>query len=110
MAFVGACSGFFVVPLDALLQRQGEDGVGVGSAIAIQNLFENLSMLALVTGYTAASFMKAPVNDIAVGFGLFLALSMGLLTLTRLQSAKPAAAAGLSSRTAKPDRPRRVRG
>jgi LPLT family lysophospholipid transporter-like MFS transporter len=110
MAFVGTCSGFFVVPLDALLQRQGEDGVGVGSAIAIQNLFENLSMLALVTGYTAASFMKAPVNDIAVGFGLFLALSMGLLTLTRLQSAKLAAVAELSSKTAKPDRPRRVRG
>ncbi len=83
MAFVGTCSGFFVVPLDALLQRQGEDGLGVGSAIAIQNLFENLSMLALVSGYTAASFMKVPVNDIAVGFGLVLALSMGALTLMR---------------------------
>jgi hypothetical protein len=40
---VGICSGFFVVPLDALLQRQGEDAGGVGSAIAIQNFFEHLS-------------------------------------------------------------------
>ena len=89
MAFVGTCSGFFVVPLDALLQRQGNSGLGVGSAIAIQNLFENLSMLALVSGYTLVSFMKAPVNDIAFGFGLFLALSMGALTFLRRSRARP---------------------
>jgi LPLT family lysophospholipid transporter-like MFS transporter len=83
MIFVGTCSGFFVVPLDALLQRQGEDGAGVGSAIAIQNFFENLSMLALVAGYTAATFMSVPVNHIAVGIGLFTALSMGALTFMR---------------------------
>jgi LPLT family lysophospholipid transporter-like MFS transporter len=80
MAFVGLCSGFFVVPLDALLQKQGKDTVGAGSAIAIQNFFENFSMLALVTGYTAATYLKTPVNTIAVGFGLLLALSMGVLT------------------------------
>jgi MFS transporter, LPLT family, lysophospholipid transporter len=83
MAFVGVCSGFFVVPLDALLQKEGENGVGAGSAIAIQNMFENLSMLALVSGYTAAVFLKVPVNDIAVGVGIFIALSMATLTLTR---------------------------
>jgi LPLT family lysophospholipid transporter-like MFS transporter len=83
MVFVGTCSGFFVVPLDALLQRQGEDGVGAGSAIAIQNFFENLSMLAMVAGYTAASFMSVSANEIAVGFGLFIAFSMGTLNLIR---------------------------
>jgi LPLT family lysophospholipid transporter-like MFS transporter len=85
MAFVGICSGFFVVPLDALLQREGNGGVGTGSAIAIQNMFENLSMLALVGGYSASVFLKAPVNGIAVGVGAFIALSMATLTLTRLQ-------------------------
>jgi LPLT family lysophospholipid transporter-like MFS transporter len=88
MAFVGVCSGFFVVPLDALLQKEGENGVGAGSAIAIQNMFENLSMLALVSGYTAAVFLKVPVNDIAVGVGIFIALSMTTLTLTRRNFAK----------------------
>jgi LPLT family lysophospholipid transporter-like MFS transporter len=88
MAFVGTCSGFFVVPLDALLQKQGEASVGVGPAIAIQNFFENLGMLVLVSGYTAVSYMRAPVNDIAVGVGLFIALSMGALTLTRNKSPK----------------------
>jgi MFS transporter, LPLT family, lysophospholipid transporter len=83
MAFVGICSGFFVVPLDALLQREGDSGIGAGSAIAIQNMFENLSMLALVSGYSAAVFLKAPVNGIAVGVGAFIALSMAILTLTQ---------------------------
>jgi LPLT family lysophospholipid transporter-like MFS transporter len=81
MAFVGTCSGFFVVPLDALLQREGESSVGVGPAIAIQNFFENFGMFALVSGYTAAAFINVPVNDIAFGVGLFIALSMGALTL-----------------------------
>jgi len=88
MAFVGMCSGFFVVPLDALLQREGGGSVGAGSAIAIQNMFENLSMLALVGGYSAAVFFKAPANDIAIGVGAFIALSMATLTLTRLKFPK----------------------
>jgi LPLT family lysophospholipid transporter-like MFS transporter len=90
MAFVGVCSGFFVVPLDALLQTEGAHVVGAGSAIAIQNMFENLSMLALVSGYAAAVFLSVPVNDIAVGVGIFIALSMLVLTLARRRSAKVA--------------------
>ena len=90
MALVGICSGFFVVPLDALLQREGESGVGAGSAIAIQNMFENLSMLALVGGYTTAVFLKTPVNDIAIGVGVFIALSMTALTLTGRHSLRTA--------------------
>ena len=88
MAFVGVCSGFFVVPLDALLQREGNGGVGAGAAIAIQNMFENLSMLAMVSGYSAAVFFNTPVNGIAIGVGAFIALSMATLTLARLKTAK----------------------
>jgi LPLT family lysophospholipid transporter-like MFS transporter len=88
MGFIGICSGFFVIPLDALLQKQGEHGAGVGSAIAIQNLFENLSMLTLVTCYTAVSYLRLPVNGVAVGFGLFLSLSIGALTLVRRNPGK----------------------
>jgi LPLT family lysophospholipid transporter-like MFS transporter len=81
MAFVGVCSGFFVVPLDALLQSEGRGGVGAGSAIAIQNLFENLSMLALVCSYAAAVFLETPVNGVAIGIGVFISLSMTILTV-----------------------------
>jgi LPLT family lysophospholipid transporter-like MFS transporter len=90
MAFVGTCSGFFVVPLDALLQREGESTVGVGPAIAIQNFFENFGMFALVSGYTAAAFINVPVNDIAFGVGLFIALSIAALTFAWRRSVKAA--------------------
>jgi LPLT family lysophospholipid transporter-like MFS transporter len=83
MALVGACSGFFVVPLDALLQSEGERSVGAGSAIAIQNFFENLSMLLLVGCYTAVSYVHLSVNGIAVGVGMFISLSIGVLTFVR---------------------------
>jgi len=45
-------------------------------------------MLALVSAYSAAVFLNAPVNGIAVGVGAFIALSMATLTLTHLKSAK----------------------
>jgi len=83
MAFVGACSGFFLIPLDALLQKQAADDSAVGAVIAIQNLFENLSMLVMVSGYTAVYYLRVPVNDIATGFGVILALAMGSLILIR---------------------------
>ncbi len=83
MAFIGACSGFFLIPLDALLQKQGADDAGTGSVIAIQNFFENLSMLVMVSGYTTISYFRIPIDDIAVAFGLFLAVGMGGLTLMR---------------------------
>lgn len=83
MAMAGICSGFFVVPLNALLQKRGEECIGVGSAIAIQNLFENLCMLATMSAYTAATFTAMPVNTVAVSLGGVIALAMGTLALTR---------------------------
>ena len=67
---------------------EGNGGVGAGAAIAIQNMFENLSMLAMVSGYSAAVFLDTPVNAIAIGVGAFIALSMAALTLTHLKSAR----------------------
>jgi MFS transporter, LPLT family, lysophospholipid transporter len=79
MAFVGSCSGFLVVPLDALLQQYGNRRGGVGSAIAIQNLFENICMLALMSAYTGAMYARMPINMIALCIGVLIALSMAAL-------------------------------
>ncbi|MDY9054512.1 MFS transporter, partial [Escherichia coli] len=38
---IGVVGGFFVVPLNALLQERGKKSVGAGNAIAVQNLGEN---------------------------------------------------------------------
>jgi LPLT family lysophospholipid transporter-like MFS transporter len=78
-AFVGTCSGFLVVPLDALLQHHGNESGGIGSTIAIQNLFENLCMLALMSAYTGAMYAGVHINIIALGIGLLIALSMATL-------------------------------
>jgi LPLT family lysophospholipid transporter-like MFS transporter len=39
LVVIGACGGFYVVPLNALLQERGQETVGAGSAIAVQNFF-----------------------------------------------------------------------
>ncbi len=83
-AYVGACGGFLVVPLDALLQQKGNERDGVGSAIAIQNLVENLFMLLLMSAYTGVTYAGMSTNVIALCFGLLVAVSMTVLTLTRM--------------------------
>jgi LPLT family lysophospholipid transporter-like MFS transporter len=50
MVIVGGLSGFFVVPMNALLQHRGHILMGAGHSIAVQNFNENLSIL-VMTGY-----------------------------------------------------------
>lgn len=51
---VGLAGGLFVVPINAALQEIGHRGVGAGNAVAVQNFFENLAMLAATGLYTLA--------------------------------------------------------
>jgi LPLT family lysophospholipid transporter-like MFS transporter len=83
MVVIGACGGFFVVPLNALLQERGHRTVGTGHAIAVQNLAENAAMLVMVGLYTLAVRAGAPIISLAAGFGAALALSIGTLWLHR---------------------------
>jgi LPLT family lysophospholipid transporter-like MFS transporter len=83
MVVIGACGGFFVVPLNALLQERGHRTVGTGHAIAVQNLAENAAMLVMVGLYTVAVRAGAPITSLAAGFGAALALSIGTLWLHR---------------------------
>jgi LPLT family lysophospholipid transporter-like MFS transporter len=83
MVVIGACGGFFVVPLNALLQERGHSTVGTGHAIAVQNLAENAAMLVMVGLYTLAVRAGAPITSLAAGFGAALALSIGTLWLHR---------------------------
>ena len=83
LSLVGAFGGFFIVPLNALLQARGHDSVGAGHAIAVQNLAENLMMLIMIGGYTLAIRAGWQVSTIAVCFGGFLAVAMALLWVYR---------------------------
>lgn len=53
--FIGMMGGMFIVPINAALQELGQQSIGSGSAVAIQNFFQNFAMLVAVGSYTYAS-------------------------------------------------------
>jgi len=83
LMLIGALGGFFVVPLNALLQARGKENVGSGNAIAVQNLGENSAMLIMLGLYTLAIKAGAPAVATGVGFGVLFALAITVLWLWR---------------------------
>ncbi|MCK6938051.1 lysophospholipid transporter LplT [Enterobacter roggenkampii] len=81
LILIGILGGFFVVPLNALLQERGKQTVGAGNAIAVQNLGENLAMLLMLGLYSLAVKVGVPVVGIGVGFGGLFAIAIAALWL-----------------------------
>lgn len=86
MLAVGACGGFFVVPLNAVLQEAGHRSVGAGNALAVQNLVENLAMLLLVGAYSLTQQAGWSVSLSAQALGMLLLGAMVLLRGGRAQA------------------------
>lgn len=86
MMAIGICGGFFVVPLNALLQVEGHQSVGSGSALAIQNFVENCGMLLFVGLYGFLVLQGISIHSIIAVFGSILFVSIGSLSLFRLYS------------------------
>jgi LPLT family lysophospholipid transporter-like MFS transporter len=103
MGMVGACGGFYVVPLNALLQDRGHRSVGAGNAIAIQNLSENAFMLLMVGLYTLTDRAGVGVNTTAVAFGLFLALCIAALWIYRAKAVAQRAEIQLAEKSMRHD-------
>ena len=76
LLLIGALSGFFVVPLNALLQHRGHLLIGAGHSIAVQNFNENLGILLLIGLYPLMVKVEMPINYIVIAFGLFISNSM----------------------------------
>jgi hypothetical protein len=81
MVVVGALAGFFVVPMNALLQHRGHILMGAGHSIAVQNFNENLSILIMTGLYALLILAGVSVNTVIVLFGLFVAGMMYLVKL-----------------------------
>ncbi|MDN2485417.1 lysophospholipid transporter LplT [Kosakonia sacchari] len=79
LMLIGMLGGFFVVPLNALLQAIGKESVGAGNAIAVQNLGENMAMLLMLGLYSLAVKAGVPVIGTGVGFGVIFALAIAAL-------------------------------
>ncbi len=73
---IGAVGGFFVVPMNALLQHRGHTLMGAGHSIAVQNFNENLSIGALNAVYAGMISAHFGINTITIIFGAFVGLTM----------------------------------
>jgi MFS family permease len=76
LAIIGILSGFFVVPMNALLQHRGHVLMSAGHSIAVQNFNENLSVLTMLMLYALMVKLDVNVNLIIMLFGLFVAGTM----------------------------------
>lgn len=85
LVLIGICGGFYVVPLNALLQERGHETVGAGHAIAVQNAFENLAMLVMVGIYALMTKAGLTVVTVATLFGIGVFVAMAALAWTRIR-------------------------
>ncbi len=76
LLLIGALSGFFVVPMNALLQHRGHVLLSAGHSIAVQNFNEQLNILLMLTLYSLMLWLNLPINVIIVIFGLLVASLM----------------------------------
>jgi MFS family permease len=81
---IGAMAGYFVVPMNALLQHRGFVLMSAGHSIAVQNFNENLSVLTMLCLYAVLVRFDLNVRTIIVLFGGFVCSTM-LLVMRRHQ-------------------------
>lgn len=76
---IGWMSGYFVVPMNALLQHRGHVLLSAGHSIAIQNFNENLSVLFMLGLYALLISLNLPVQAVILMFGCFVIIAMALV-------------------------------
>jgi MFS transporter, LPLT family, lysophospholipid transporter len=79
MVLIGGLAGFFVVPMNALLQHRGHHLVGAGRSIAVQNFNENTSILVMIALYSLLLHVGFSIYFVITVFGLFVAGTMTLV-------------------------------
>jgi len=79
LVIIGALAGFFVVPMNALLQHRGHHLVGAGRSIAVQNFNENTSILIMIALYSLLLNVGHNIYIVILFFGLFMSSAMTLV-------------------------------
>ncbi len=77
---VGLLSGYFVVPMNALLQHRGHALLSAGQSIAVQNFNENLSILIMLALLSSLSGFLSTAQIILV-FSSFVIITMFIIIL-----------------------------
>jgi len=81
LTLLGAFAGFFVVPMNAILQHRGHVLMGAGHSIAVQNFNENIGVLVMIALYATFVRFGLSTNQAITLFGLFVAAAMVLVML-----------------------------
>ncbi len=81
MLLIGALAGYFVVPMNALLQHRGYVLLSAGHSIAVQNFNENLGILLMVGVYSFLIVAGLSAAATMLLFGLFVSAAMALVML-----------------------------
>jgi len=81
LLLAGALAGYFVVPMNALLQHRGHLLMGAGHSIAQQNFNENISILLLTGAYALMVRSDWHIHTIIWIFGLFISSVMTAIWL-----------------------------
>ncbi len=79
LILVGWLAGYFVVPMNALLQHRGHVLMSAGHSIAVQNFNENISVLVMLLIYSLLIWLDLPVQFVIIGFGVTVSIIMWLV-------------------------------
>ncbi len=79
LVLVGWLAGYFVVPMNALLQHRGHVLMSAGHSIAVQNFNENISVLVMLAVYSVLIWLDAPIQAVIIGFGVLVSIVMWLV-------------------------------
>jgi MFS family permease len=81
LIIIGGLAGYFVVPMNALLQHRGYVRLSAGHSIAVQNFNENLNILLMLGAYALLLKYDVSVNTVTVLLGILVALITGLVMI-----------------------------
>ena len=79
LILVGWLAGYFVVPMNALLQHRGHVLMSAGHSIAVQNFNENISVLVMLLVYSLLIWLDASVQYVIIGFGITVSFIMWMV-------------------------------
>jgi LPLT family lysophospholipid transporter-like MFS transporter len=96
LLMIGALGGFFIVPLNSVLQKRGQQLIGTGGAIAVQNLIDNAGMMLLVGVYLSVTSAGLSARLSALAVGALLIMTTAILQLQVRTARAAALSAGLA--------------
>jgi len=89
LMLIGALAGYFVVPMNAMLQHRGYTLLTAGRSIAVQGFNENAGMLLMLALYAVGTAWQVPLHWLIWGLGGLITLGMAWLMVVYRNGARP---------------------